>query len=417
MPADSQPAWRRTPAIIGGLAVLAAALLVIPGVVLAPPRETSPSQSALVSFPPTDYRSVAWQVAPVGAGSDGAVLSQLLVGDDRLIAIGAEGDAPGAWWSDDGGASWTRGSMEAGTSPPAEGAVAVPRAAAASGGLLVASGLWLEPATSSILGPVVWTSQDGIAWEFHDLADAMPAGATLDRIVGTAGGFYAIGHASDVEPLGWWSSPDGLAWSAISATGLPPLAMLPPAVAWSEEVVLAGNGHGGGHLSRPGIWAAPNWSLGFEEVYDDEAEFGWVAALAGAEYGFVAAGQTVEEADDPSASHIAAWISANGRSWQSLSFESPVGSGAAALAANDAGAVIISWPQPGAASDAWFLPGGASDPVVARIPFAVQGIVAIDDRFVAFGGCEVNEGCTGPMIAIGTPTEEPDASDPTLPAR
>lgn len=417
----STAGWTSTALVIGGLAVLGLALLIVPGwIAPAPTPQPLPSTSASaeVSFPPSPYRSIEWQVVTMGADWDGAQVNSLVEADGRLVAVGSRDGQPLAWWSDDGGATWTGRSMVAPQPVPAEGAAVAPRVVAASGSRVVAAGFWLNADGSAILGPAVWVSPDGRFWEAHDLSGAMP-GATLDAIVGTSDGFYAVGHASDSQPFGWWRSGDGVSWELLDVGGLPSLAVLPPAVAWRPDVTLVAGGHGGGRMARPGIWAAdplPTFggTLEFEETFDDEETWGWITALADADYGFVAVGQTVDAADDPTLSHLGAWISADGRSWHQLAIDSPVGTGASAVAANGSGAAILGRSELARSTEAWFLPGGAGAASAVRLPFTAMSIAALPDRFLVVGGCPPEDGCAGPMVAIGHATEDADPPAPTL---
>ena len=403
--------------LIGSLGIVALALLVVPGLIApapdARPTSQAPSPTVVVSFPASAFRSVEWRISRLGSASENAIVTQLVLVRDRLVAIGSRGGAPVAWWSDDGGVTWTTATSISPPGPPrSDHAVAAPRTAAASGQRLVAAGFWMDPTSAEILGPVVWTSEDGRTWEGHDLVTTM-RGATLDDLVGTPDGFYAIGQASDTQR--WWFSKDGVSWRQIEPVGLPVLTIFPPAVAWSPELFLVAGGHGSGRVARPGIWVASD-GLVFEEAFDDEDSFGWITSLAHADYGFVAAGQTVDDADDPTKSHVAAWISVDGRAWQPLIRDAPSGTGAGTVAANSSGAVIIGWSTVQAQlPEVWFLPGGAGLPSTVRFPFLVQDLVALPDRFVAIGRCPPDEGCDGLMIAIGYPSALPNAPDPTLP--
>ncbi len=75
----------------------------------------------------------------------------------------------------------------------------------------------------------------------------------------------------------------------------------------------------------------------------------------------------------------------------------------------------MGWSVEAQAPEAWFLPGGSGAPTVARFPFIVLDIVALPDRFVAIGVCAPEEGCRGPMLAIGQASEVLEVPDPTLP--
>lgn len=411
-------AWGATLALIGAICLVGAALLIVPGLIARPsdrgPNGQDVTQVAAVSFPPIGVKSVEWSIHTIDPTLGDAVATDIVVVGDRLVAIGSRNGRPLAWWSDDGGASWTlTTSMAAPSSPPTEGALLTPRSAATWGPRVVVAGIWTDPNTAEALGAVVWVSSDGRNWKASDLTDALP-GVTLDEIVGTSAGFYATGHASRAVPSGWWSSPDGLWWVPLEIGGLPNLATLPPAIAWKGDLLVVAGGYGTGPDPHPGVWAADK-GLEFKLVFDDEQKMGLITGVATARYGFVAAGQTVDDSEDQGQSRLAAWISADGRAWQDLGLETPSGTTSMGVAANISGAVIVGWSLDAQSQDLWFLPGGSGTPSVVRFPFFVLDIVGTPDTFVALGGCSAEDGCSGPMVAIGRASESQEALDPTLP--
>ncbi len=412
--------WGPTALLIGGLAVVGLALLIVPGwIVPAPtpaPGPASGSPHASVSFPPSAYRSIDWQVAGLGAGSDGASVLGFTLAGERLVAIGSRDFEPLAWWSDDGGSTWTAApSMTAPAPAPVEGAVALPLSLAASGSRVAVAGVWLDPKTRGSLGPMVWVSPDGSSWQAYDLSATMPD-VVLGSLTGTADGFYAAGWLSASGAPGWWQSFEGIVWGPVDVTGLVGLSMTPPAVLWTPDLILAASGSGGPASARPAVWAADQ-GLEFAQVFTDQETWGSIRALAQADYGFVAAGQVQDNPGDTATGHLAVWISATGRDWQRLAVDTPVGTRATAVAANTAGALVIGTSTAAQTAEAWFLPGGAGVPSVVRLPFGARSVVALPDRFVVLGVCPPEDACTGPMVAIGRPSQAAEAPTPTLPPR
>jgi hypothetical protein len=98
----------------------------------------------------------AWKVRSRITQPAESFVSEILAVGDRLVAVGYSGTAfplkPGAWWSDDGGRSWSIASVE--------GTDARLASVRAEAGILVARGV----APSSDGADASWSSIDGTAW-------------------------------------------------------------------------------------------------------------------------------------------------------------------------------------------------------------------------------------------------------------
>ena len=412
--------WGPTLAIIGGLAAVGLGFVLVPRLLLpapasesAPPASSSvePLPTANVSFTAGPYLGVEWQLTTIPADRD-AYAWALAEIDGRLVAVGTSPDATAAWWSDDGGQTWRPGAIEAPTTPPTETARTRPRSLAVGPDGLLATGWWTDQQgeANAILSSAAWASADGRAW-----FDAPLTGldeTILDAVFGTPTGFYATGF-SEVRGESWWHSDDGQAWSPIEPTGINQLMYFPPGVARQGFVNLIVNGGLKGASSRPAIYLSTNW-LDWDHVYQgEERGYGLARDVAAFDQGFIAVGQTWDDPDRQNQDGtFTAWVSNDGYAWQQLTVDAPPGTVGDGIAANADGAVAIVDSMRGTGSDAWYLPHGGT-PTTVPLPFRVQDIVALPDRFVAVGYC-APVSC-GIVVAIGTPTASTATTAPTLP--
>jgi hypothetical protein len=183
------------------------------------------------SFFATSADGITWEHTQT---VDEATVRALGVVGDRLVAVGhvqaeAGGDRrPAAWYSDDGGVTWT-----AGTVPEASDLAMADLAPFGDG--LAAIGDGGDAATAAWI-TVAWMTDDGATWEAVEVADgamAMGIGAVDAGLVGV--GNFA---AHDIGPGVSWTSADGAAWqeSGELADGAVRLS----AVAGQGDVVVAG---------------------------------------------------------------------------------------------------------------------------------------------------------------------------------
>ncbi len=408
--------WGPTLAIIGGLGVVALAFVLVPRMLLPPPpaEGTSPTLSETptpapqVSFAASPYLGIEWQLTLLPGDPEG--VSSLVEADGRLVAVGATLDFPAAWWSDDDGENWTLSAMEL-PEPPSDAARARPRSAAVGPDGLVAVGFWVDPDSGEILEPIAWASHDGRAWMSTELS-GLEGGSMLDELFGTPQAFYASGF-SQSRGQSWWYSSDGVAWQAIEPVGIDQVAFGMPAVANGGEVIVLGSGAERRRSTHPAIYASTGW-LNWERVYEgDDDTYGLVWGMTAFEQGFVAVGVASQESDWQRYGHAAAWLSNDGYGWQELDLDETPESGAVIVAANADGAVASGWSNADGSQRTYFIPYGGT-PTSMQIPFNIQGIVALPDRFVALGSCLGETPC-GIVVAIGRPTASAVTEEPTLP--
>ena len=133
-----------------------------------------------------------------------------------FIAVGADGDAPAAWASADGGRTWTQqnvplpvGAARAALTQVASNGAAV----VAVGSALTTDGRQLPFAASSSDGGATWT----------EAALPVPEGrASVTALTAAGGGFWATGTFGTTpghQDVVVWSSPSGSAWTAVTPAG------------------------------------------------------------------------------------------------------------------------------------------------------------------------------------------------------
>ena len=133
-----------------------------------------------------------------------------------FIAVGADGDAPAAWASADGGRTWTQqnvplpvGAARAALTQVASNGAAV----VAVGSALTTDGRQLPFAASSSDGGATWT----------EAVLPVPEGrASVTALTAAGGGFWATGTFGTTpghQDVVVWSSPSGSAWTAVTPAG------------------------------------------------------------------------------------------------------------------------------------------------------------------------------------------------------
>jgi hypothetical protein len=146
-------------------------------------------------------------------------------GTSQMVAVGArylmddtnDGDAA-AWYSGDGGQTWTRSAQ----SPGFANAVISGVIAGPNGWVAVGLDGYPQGGTQAIgvKGAAVWTSTDGLHWK-REATQASFAGAGMGQILRNGQGFIASGSdyptATTAAEPAIWTSPDGQTWTRISA--------------------------------------------------------------------------------------------------------------------------------------------------------------------------------------------------------
>lgn len=421
-PVRRRTSWGPTAAIIGALAVVGAALLIVPGIVAPQPTSTptipvaSPT-SALPSVAVSPYRSVRWELTPMAVTGDEQVVPKLLRVGDRLVLIGDRRTAVGLWYSDDRGSAWTAAAI-VGIERPEDAARLHLSGAGSSGDRVLVSGGWSKEDGIVLRSFLLLSDDAGTNWREIPLP-AQLADTEFQPILGVERGFLAFGFGLAGGTGGWWESTDGISWAPASVSGLAAFTPFSGALAAGGSGYAAASSLQSGSTNAPAIWWSEdghNWS----SVLDlDQSAFGYVVSLQGAATGFAAAGQTwTDPGRDPSSGLGTLWRSADGRHWSRLILTDEVGRQAYVTAVGDAGTIVELSEAPDSAvrnRQIAFVPTGSDQLSWVDLPVDVYAMVAIGDQFVGVTLCPPQLECTVPYLLIGTPSESPDTPPLALP--
>ncbi|MFH1331223.1 MAG: hypothetical protein ABIJ48_11295 [Actinomycetota bacterium] len=261
---------------------------------------------------PVSVANASWETVSGGVlgGDGGQSVSDVVAIGSGYVAVGISGSDM-VWTSPDG-IAWT--------AQPATGLAGalLLHVEAASDGTLV--GVGRKPGPQAF---AAWTSPDGIDWTMQPPAGgAVPAGGQqVHDLAVYPGGYVAVGSVAlsgtDADAA-WWTSPDGITWTAGSLAEPGVQQML--SVAVSDNVMVAA----GETRPNTGIWTAPVGGT-FTRADDPELTtavsdfdpgntaarvFAWDVTAGGP--GFVAVG-----ADQTTAgtSVAAVWTSSDGSQW------------------------------------------------------------------------------------------------------
>ena len=226
--------------------------------------------------------------------------------DGQLVAIGAFGLMESdqfawmTWTSDDAGATWTE--RRGGPSPHAL------RAIVPAGDGLVAAGS--DYAGTTPFDSWIAVSEDGLTWErtpatFPD-SEIHSLAVREDRIV-AVGNSYVDG---DFDARAWYSDDGGEAWTLVEIPDGGAPETLYEVVATDDGFVAIGDGVSGEGDSGAAAWVSAD-GASWERVAVADAADG--RALAPVEGGLVAVGNIVGQDVGPGLS----WTSVEGRTWES----------------------------------------------------------------------------------------------------
>jgi len=153
-----------------------------------------------------------WTRATVEGATD-ATMNFAYATAGGFVAIGTDGysfhagmERGSAIWTSTDGTRWSRLPSSAIPSGIAMNSVAH------GDGRYIAVGEALPPGGSPTrpIAPI-WTSSDGVHWQMIPASTAVPADATLPRVVWTGSAFVAVGERPTIGAFAWRSS-DGLTW-------------------------------------------------------------------------------------------------------------------------------------------------------------------------------------------------------------
>jgi hypothetical protein len=408
--------WTPTIMAILSVVIVGAAFLVVPPL-LFPPEATptpmarpddsasgSPAPSANVSFPPSPFRSVSWQIVDF---EPGATIADVAIIGDRLIALGQADGLPAAWLSVDGGLGWTRAELVA-PEPPAEGAQLGLRAIATTPERAVATAFWVLPDGTGDFPPLLFVSDDaGQTWAPSQVDDALVG--PFDVVAAGDTGFLGVGF-DRLAGFTLWYSASGDSWVRLETRGLDGQAQT--FAVRDGEGVAVGFGADGRDVT-PVFWSSRDL-LTWETVTVDETNPGMTATVIAFTEGYAAGGYRWLPEQRQQNSWAALWLSNDGRSWLEVPLTESGGWQVSGLAAGEAGVFASLASTVRSDGRLAFLPSGASAVSSVVMPFRVDALVAVSDGFVAVGWC-YSDPCPGSFVGIGTLSEDTDVPDPTLP--
>lgn len=258
--------------------------------------------------PPSLARPGAWSMvpeaaavfaAPAGADRTEANVSAVVPYRGGLVAVGSVvdgSDSVAAAWRSDDGRTWARVSSDSfvPVDDPLGQHVAAMVSVTVKDGRLVALGVTTaSSAAGGAFRPAVWTSDDGLDWQRHDLPQQEPVptayvnqstSAMPSALVATPHAvlaFLTVDGSGDVggKPrTRMFSSPDGVAWSPIDAPGLdgPGVTLLGAVADRGRAVVFGSEGVTNG---RPAAWTSADDGATWQPVslpYESDRPYGEV---------------------------------------------------------------------------------------------------------------------------------------------
>ena len=341
---------------IGPLIAVAAAILVVAGVVVVADRDIggvepdAPSSPSVTDPPPppeesapplsvVDSLGYRWSRVPhddaiFGVDSAGvdAVMTDVIAGGPGLVAVGTDGShydqvgfaesgalefGDAAVWTSTDGLTWSR----------------VPHDEEVFGGAamngVTTGGPGLVAVGETISGAAVWTSVDGTTWSRVPHDDEVFAGADMTRVTEGGPGLVAVGPSFSEDGAQVWTSADGLTWSRVpdddevfGGAGIRDVTAGGPglvAVGWFAD-------EAAGVAQRAAVWTSVD-GLTWSRVPHDEAMFGadarqWMAAVAVGGPGLVAAGWFADEGLYDQGTAV--WTSVDGRTWSRVPYDEAV---------------------------------------------------------------------------------------------
>lgn len=314
--------------------------------------------------------------------------------EGRLIVSGGVGGRPAAWYSDDGGATWTPALVVddvRGRKPHALGSLS------GTGQRLVAVGSIGLSSADADTRSVMWTSGDaGITWE--RVPNENVPRRTYDITAGGPG-FVAVGNAGsrwpDSADAAVWVSVDGRDWER-----------LPDDSTFVDAWIYAVTEHGGvlvaagfcveGDESIPVIWRSLD---GRQWTRQELSSSGSLWDVAAGPNGFVAVG-----GDGQPHRRAVAWLSRDGSNWSSQVLDDQPDALATRVAANAIGFLAqglwvpaIDYPP-----IVWFS-SWAGTALRQEIGADLGDVIGTGERFVAVGGCPGMIGCGSEFLVIGRP--------------
>ncbi len=366
--------------------------------------------------------SLEWTTHPFVPGA--RVVALTAVGY-RLIATGSLNNKAAAWYSDDGGETWTAAEVEPSARIPGVVATQALADVAERAGRLVALDAYTvgfaegEP-TSTTIHTNTWLSADrGASWRTAPGIDG--SGGSLTA---TPDGFMTLG----VGPNGTGDSrisADGVSWDKVDLVGIDKRAELADAASNGSTVFVVGSvppldqTRG---VSVPMIWESSKggkWTG--TRLGQESTGIPWKVVI-GAD-GPVVVGGAISAGDQDPSQRPVVWTTTGRGSWNERFL--PPGStdahvaAATSVASNNLGTVVgvrRSATDNSPADQLWFIP--STQPELANeqgLNRQVAAIASLKDRFVAISQCDANGNCMAPTVNIGKGSNEATVASTATP--
>jgi DNA-binding CsgD family transcriptional regulator len=350
------------------------------------------SGSGVTSPSAAPVTELSWRTARFPTNSTARLLT---VAGERIVALGQKrGEAAGAWYSDDGGESWIAATLQL-DPPTKEATVAWEAVTTTTGDTLVAAGSW-----SSASGTKTWKSwlsQDrGKSWRE---APGERDGSVL-ALLATRRGVLAATLDFPHSTFALWSSPDGTAWTRESPAGLTAYFTMIHAMTPFRDVYVAAGSSTRGSRPQVAAWISADgrtWSA----AKGLTPETGAINDLAASGDLLVAVGAVGSRPDGSDATAYL-WRSPDGQRWDAVQLSDERGVHPIHVGTGSLGSVAL-----GVVADkpaAWYVAPNATEATQLETSGRPQDVVALPDRFVAVGDC-ADAACTRSQVFIGTAVE------------
>lgn len=315
---------------------------------------------AAVAWTSTDGR--AWELVQSGAFAAGRVTDAATDGE-RIIAVGEVSDAPTEFGADARPLIWTSTDGRGWEVADPGGPVPEYVEWTASGWIGVRNTSALQGSVYVDAGPEFLVSADGIRWEVVSEGGVLGPGRVADLAVDLAGATaVAVGYHETVTEAGLldsgsalaWRTSDGRSWER--APDQESLRFTGPGGLYLQSVTASADGWlGVGRADdageAAGVWQSDDgmsWTR-LTSAPPDLGEYGTIDHVAWTDPGFVATG-TIAGAGG---SVIAAWVSADGTTWESVNRQAALEDGVSRDLLGD-GNLIVAPGIRSSGQDHWF---------------------------------------------------------------
>lgn len=376
--------------------VLALAFAALPRTTRPPASSGSPASTPSAPTHAADVTELIWATHPFKAG---ALLRSITAVEGRVIITGSDGGTAAAWYSDDGGETWTDAAVDSNPKDlyPTLGSIAQ------LGSRLISLG-----STSNVqAGPdgdvrgAVWISNDdGATWR-HGPPDTAPA--ISGEITAGGPGVVAVGNRFRADSAEVWTSLDGVVWSEAPSDPSFEGAVMTAVASLPDGLVAVGyrvtndpapnSQHSAAWFSSDGV----HWQF-WDTTPPGPDGLGAVTDVTAVDGGVLAVGYDLPDIEPM------VWRSQRGTDWSVEGLQPGAGRFPDETATGNLGTVIVGQePPPGLPSARlWFLPHGSTDGLSSKdLALSVGDISALQDRFVAIANCGPTADCASETIVIG----------------